>query len=94
MKTIDSRGVVLAPNTPEYFTSSEPDEHPWGQPSSSHYVLSIGKSGLVGELITKGAYVWIEPLEAIIADWELDAELSAWECLSDEALRSFESQLE
>lgn len=94
MNTIDSRGSVLAQNAPKYLTSSEPEENPWGQPSASHYLLSVVNNRLVGELITKGVYLSIEPLETTAVDWQLSAELSAWDSLSDEALRSFESQLE
>ena len=67
--------------------TSESPAASWGQPAASHYEIHVHGRLIKGVLITS-LDGWSS------GDLEIEAELRAWDALSDEALRNLESTME
>lgn len=90
--TVTSRRTSQESRIRTIYATSDPDygndEDAWGQPSISHYDLSLH-----GEPI-KGVYVPSLPARRLRLDPELAAEFEAWDVASDEDFMNFIENLD
>lgn len=89
MTIIDSGTRTLTREPETLYASSEE----WGQPPASHQIIEIQAGQDTDEkLKSESIYVATGPAKATV-DPELEAEFAAWDIASDEALLSFETEL-
>jgi hypothetical protein len=98
MVRIDSRTETVIEAACPYMTSAPVDlDYHWGQPPASHYVFIVVGDTLRGQPISdiKEIYVSSHHMEyPPVIESQLDREFQAWDMLSDEALVSFEQELD
>lgn len=95
MEPVDSRTRDLASNAAPYVTS-DAHESIWGQPSISHYLLTIEGTSIRGHLLAGGYVVQsvaAPEIPASASDPEFEMELAAWEAASDADFAAFEEGL-